>query len=270
MLKLLKANINANLILCRRNKLVMIIAIFFMFIAVTSLIPSLLLHSTALKFEIISRIIREMSTFINLFVAALGVLLVFYPLNRRCLKMVITKPCPPEVWLLAVLATALLVSITLHLLNLLIALLLFFFWHIPLQAGIFYIAVNAFMQSAIMVSVIIFLVSVFHPFIAVLLMAVVNESLFYYLLLLITAGIKTAETHIYKSLLKIGNQVAYAVYMILPIYAPYEHQLKGVYSSLRVDGPAFSYLGLTFVYACLLCTLCYAMTCFVLRHKRHT
>lgn len=270
MLKLIKANIAANLLLCRRNRLVLLIAIFFLFILATSLIPSLIFRSTALKFEIISLIFMQVSGFITFFSLAVALLLIFYPLNRRCLKIVITKPCPLEVWLLSILATALLISFTLHLLNLLIALILFCLWHIPIQAGVFYLAVDALLESAIMIAVLIFLVSVFHPFIAVLLMAVVNEHLFHYLLTLIMGGLEAVTITTVKSALQIGYWIAYGFYLILPSYGPYSHQKAHIHSSLRLEDGDLSYLGLTFVYACLLGLACYFLTCLVLKSKRHT
>ena len=61
-------------------------------------------------------------------------------------------------------------------LTLVVTAILFLVWHIPFQWGIFYVVVDGFLRSIIIFSVITFLATVLHPFIAVLVMLVLCSS----------------------------------------------------------------------------------------------
>ena len=137
MLKAFRANLVADLIFFRRNRLVVLVAVFIGFIWCSTLIPSLLFMSARDKFQLIKTLIAESQWFVMFFVAALAVMTLSYNFNHRCFKMVITKPCPSEAWLLAHYAAVLLVAAVLYALLLVAAVALFAAWHIPLQWGVF-------------------------------------------------------------------------------------------------------------------------------------
>jgi hypothetical protein len=268
--KQLRANVAANLIFYRRNKLVGLIALLFLVIWAMSSLPSILFGSAARTFEMIRMTVVEMQWFVNIFVAALGVLAVSYNLNHRCLKMVITKPCPPAIWLLGNLLAALLISAILHALTLAVAAILFIAWHIPFQWGILYVTVDGFLRSVIIFSTITFLVSVLHPVVAVVAMLVFSEGMFYQLALLASAALKGTVAPPSKALLVAAKWLAYGLYMALPTFTPYSEETSKIYSTLHLEPSCLGYLGATLVYAIAFGVLSFLLTDWVLRRRRHT
>lgn len=270
MLKAFRANVRADLIFFRRNRLVLLVALFICFIWGTSLLPSLLFVSARDKFQQIKMLLEQSQWFVTFFVAALAVMTLAYNFNQRCFKMVITKPCPSEVWLLAHYAAVLLVAAVLYALVLTAAVGLFFAWHIPLQWGVFYLVADSFLRAVVVVSVLSFLVTVLHPFIAVILMGLASEGTFYGLLIFLSAAAAGAATQSAKFWYTASNTLCYALYLSVPSYSLFDQNVATVHSSLRMAWGDLKWLGLTVLYTALVGALFYALTALALRRRRHT
>lgn len=267
--KHLIANIKTNLKFYRRNKLLILIAIFFLFIWGMAFIPSLIFISAGQKFKIIQSFLQQSGWFINIFIAALGMLTIFHHMNSRSYKMVITKPCSPEIWLLSNFISAMLVAASLYLLVFLSSLIMFLVWHIPLQWGLLYIILDGFFRSVISFSILTFLTVVVHPFIAVLVISLINEGTFYWLIVLVSAGLKTATKLSAKIILYIGKYFLYVIYMLLPSFTPFSDETHKIYSGLKIIPSDLKYLGLTFLYTTLISLLFYFLADYSLKSKRH-
>ena len=113
-MKQFRANLVATLIFFRRNRLVALVGLFLCFIWCATLIPSLIFMSASDKFMLIRQVLEQSQGFVLVFVAALAVMTLAYNFNHRCFKMVVTKPCPSETWLLANYAAVLLVAVVLQ------------------------------------------------------------------------------------------------------------------------------------------------------------
>jgi uncharacterized membrane protein YkvI len=234
------------------------------------LVPSLLFMSARDKFQLIKMLIEQSQGFVMFFVAALAVMTLAYNFNQRCFKMVITKPCPPEAWLLAHYAAVLLVAAVLHVILLAASVVLFMVWHIPLQWGLFYLVGESFLELVVIVSVLSFLVTVMHPFLAIILMAIANEGTFYSLLVLISAALAKATAQAEKLWYGAANTVAYAFYLAIPSYSLFERKAAGIHSSLRMGWGDLKWLGLTLLYTLLASALFFILTALALRRRRHT
>jgi len=261
-------NILTNFKFYRRNRLLLLLGLFFLLIWGMFSIPALLFISNRQKFQIIQMVLSQSQWYINLFIAALGVLTVFHHLSSRSYKMVVTKPCLPETWLLSNYLSAMLLSASLHLLVMLFTAGMFLLWRIPFQFGIFYIALDGLCRSAIFYSILSFLTVVIHPFLAVLVILVFNDGLFYQFILLTSAGIKATKDWATRATLSVLNDVLYVFYMVLPAYTPLADKTQRIYSALKVRPPDLVTLGMTLGYALLLSALFYFLSDYSLKKKR--
>jgi hypothetical protein len=268
MAKQLWANIRTNLKFYRRNKLLLLIGLFFLFIWGVSAVPALFYISNRQKFEIIQMILDQSGWFINFFVAALGVLTLFHHLSSRSYKMVVTKPCAPETWLLANFLSAMLVSALLNLAVLVLSAVLFAVWSIPFQWGVAYIALDGILRSAILSSILSYLTILVHPFIAVLAVLVINEYMFYQLIVLVSAGLKNATLWSRKVFFAVVKYGFYVLYLLVPTLFPLALKTQKIYSGLKMRPSDLKYLGTTFAYTLVICALLYFLSDYSLKKKR--
>jgi hypothetical protein len=268
MTRQLWANIKTNLVYYRRNKLLVLIALFFLFIWALTSLPSLFFYSSHQKFQIIQMILQTSSGFIGVFMAAMGVLTVFHHLNGRSYKMVVTKPCLPEVWLLGNFLSAMLVSAVLYLLLLPLTVVLFLVWGIPFQGGVAFVLLDGLFRSAILYSALACLSVLIHPFLAVLAVLMFNEGTFYWLTFWMAAGAKAAKSLQSKMAFTATQYILYGIYLLLPSFAPYAEKTQKIYSSLKLTFFDLRYLGLNFLYTLLVCALFFIVSDVALRRKR--
>lgn len=269
MIKQLIANIKTNLKFYRRSRLLVLIGLFLLFIGGLMSIPSMLLITAAKKFDIIKEFFSTLSGFTVFFTAALGLLTLSYHKRNRCIKMVITKPCLPEIWLLSNFLSAIIVCFTLYVSALLISSGLSAIWHIPVQWGLIYVTLNSFCRAIIILSYLIFLAVIFHPGIAVLTALFFQSGLFYYLVIWATAGLQTMDDSVTKVFLQYLKQVLYFIYMILPIFAPFSDETLSIYNSFRAATTDLKYLLYTFIYTVILASFFYVLAGYFLKKKRH-
>jgi hypothetical protein len=269
-MKAFYAHLVAHLIFFRRNRLIALVALFICFIWAMTLIPSLFFVTARDKFHLIKMLIEQSEWFVMFFAASLAVMTLYYNFHHRCFKMVITKPCTSEIWLAAHFASVLLVAAVLYLFIVTGALILFKIWHIPLQWGVFYVVVEGFLRLVLIVFVLSFLVSVMHPFLAIILMSIANENTFYHLLVLLSAAADHATTALAKCGYGIAQVITYAGYLILPSYSLFSEKVVPLHKTLRMDWGDLKWLGLSFLYTLLAGALFYTLTALALRRRRHT
>ena len=186
------ANIGVNLKFYRRNRLLLIASIFILGVLGLSVIPAFFFLSTTKHLEMIKVIFSQMSNFTTIVTASLGLLFISHHLGNRTTKMVFTKPCPPEIWLLSSLLSASIVCFSLYIGILLICSILSFCLKVPFLWAIVYMTFNEFLQATIVLSYITFLAVIFHPVLAVLFIIIFGDGVFYPLKLLLIGGIKAS------------------------------------------------------------------------------
>ena len=97
----LRANIRTNLRFYARNRLLLILSLLFGGIMSLSLLPSLFFTSAGTRFHILLQIYSAFRTFLFIVVGMIALLSVWYHRSQKCVKLVFTKPCSPENWILS-------------------------------------------------------------------------------------------------------------------------------------------------------------------------
>ncbi len=267
MFQQLIANIETNFIFYRRNRFLVAAAVFIVLMLGITTLPSLFFMSSTKHLDQVRAIVHEVHGFAFVLTAGLGLLLVSQHLRDRSLKMVFTKPCLPETWLLASFLSAAIVAFVLYAGAFVIAVILSALWGIPFPSGIIYISINEFFQTLSLMSCVTFLSVVFHPVLAALFIFLFQEQTFYFLKMLLASGVKAAGEHsLFLKLLKI---LVDAVYMILPTFSPYAANTHQIYTTLRGSDANWDYLFPAMAYALTVSALFYFLTVLVLKKKRY-
>jgi ABC-type transport system involved in multi-copper enzyme maturation permease subunit len=210
-----------------------------------------------------------MSGFITVTTAALALVTIHYHTSTRCVKMVLTKPSPPSVWILSVYCSAVLVAGALFLASFVIALALFLAWGIPFQYGLIFVTVQDFAECLVIYSYLTMLTVIVHPAIALLVALVMQEGMFYYLMILAMAAHQGIAGTVKGILLKALEQLCAFFYMVVPSYSPFKESVKEIARSYRVTGAGWWYLACIVSYALIFTAFCYVVTVLVFKRKRY-
>jgi len=260
------ANIETNLIFYRRNRLLVAAAVFIVLMLGITTLPSLFFMSSTKHLDQVRMIVQEIHGFAFVLTAGLGLLLVSQHIRDRSIKMVFTKPCLPETWLLSSFLSAAIVAFVLYAGAFIIAVILSAIWGIPFPSGIIYISINEFFQTLSLMSCVTFLSVIFHPVLAALFIFLFQEQTFYFLKMLLASGVKTAGENSFLKLLKFFVDV---VYMVLPTFNPYAEKTHQIYTTLRGSDANWDYLFPAIAYALTVSALFYFLTVLVLKKKRY-
>ncbi len=263
------ANIETNLTFYRRNRILAAAGVFIVIVLGLSTLPSMFFISKSRHLDIVRTVFNQIASFSTIATAGLGLMLISQHIRDRSVKMVFTKPCLPEVWLLSSFLSAGLVAFVLFAGALFIASALSAIWGIPFLSGIAFIAANEFFQAIGLMAYATFLSVIFHPVIAVLFLLIFQEGMFYYLNVFLASGIKAAGASAVVPLLKLIKLFAGAAYMILPTFKPYSDKMTGVYSTLRGPDADWKYLLLSIAYSLALAALFFFLTDYALKKKRY-
>ena len=229
-------------------------------------LPSLFFVSSTKHLDQVRTVVQEIHGFAFVLTAALGLLLVSQHLRDRSIKMVFTKPCLPETWLLSSFLSAAIVAFVLYAGAFIIAVILSALWGIPFPSGIIYISINEFFQTLSLMSCVTFLSVLFHPVLAALFVLLFQEQTFYFLKMLLASGVKAAGENSFLNLLKLFVD---AMYMIIPTFNPYADKTHQIYSTLRGSDANWDYLFPAIAYALTVSALYYFLTVLVLKKKRY-
>ncbi len=265
----LRANVETNLIFYRRNRLLVAAALFIVLIIVLTSVPALIFTSKTQHLDMIQAVIGMLTSFGTLVTAGLGLMLVSQHIRDRSVKMVFTKPCLPEVWLLGSFLSAGIVACVLFAGALMISSVLFAVWNIPFQSGVLFVVLIKFFQAISLMAFSTFLSVIFHPVLALFVLLVLRESLFYWLKIMLTGSIKTLEHGFLVTLLKVVKVFVDALYMLWPTFNPYGEKMRRLVTSLRGSDADWTYLFLAITYSVLLTAAFYFLTGYVLKKKRY-
>ena len=260
--------VRVNLLFYRRNRLLLLAAIVLLFIFLVSVIPSLLFETSNQRFSLVSHVFQSLNEYLFLFAAALGLLAVSSHLRDRSIKMVVTKPLPPEMWLLSHFLSAALMFVALAAGAVALSAALLWGWGIPFQAGLLYLAGVTVASCLIVFSYLTFLSSVMHPAVAGLVALTLQEATFRALSELAASGGGVVAGPIYKALLAAIQQGLYFVYAVLPSYVPFPEAVARVQASYRVETGDLGTLLLCLVYSLVLSALLFLLAVAALRRRR--
>ena len=110
MFEQIKANIKTNFKFYARNKMLIGVVIVLVFIFAVSALPAYFLNSEGLHLGNINMIFSRMSFFATIATSLLGLLVASHHITNRSVKMVFTKPCTPDIWLLSCFLSAIILS----------------------------------------------------------------------------------------------------------------------------------------------------------------
>ncbi len=264
MLEKLRANIRVHLRFYRRNRLLAGIAILFIAIALIYVGGSLLFGTATGRFELTRDLFAELTQFAFLFIAIVGIVLVSVDVRGRAVKLVFTKPCPPEVWLASAFSSAIALAVVLYAAILGTVAILSAVWAIPFQTGFVYVSVEMLFQSVIVMGYMTFLSLVMHPIIAIIIAIVFNEGIFFTIRTGLIAAIKSTGGNV---LLPVLEKFTYLLYLVTPMFDPYDEQSSAVKSAMRVPDGYWHYLLFTAAYAITVTALFYLLGAVSLRRK---
>lgn len=262
------ANVGVNFRFYRRNRLLMVAGLLILLVTCLSAAPSLFLLTKSQHLSIITTVLSELCGIAGVLVPVLGLLMVSNHIGSRSLKMVFTKPCRPETWLLSSTVSAVMVATVIYTGIFVVCAVMFLVWGIPFQWGLLFVLLNEFAHSLIWLGYLTFLAVVFHPVVAVIFIFIFSEGTFYSLNMLLTSGIKSAGAGTTSFFLKAAKGVAEAIYFVLPATNPFEEKTGDVYKSLRGADAQWLSLIATWGYALGVSLLFFLLAVFFLKKKR--
>jgi hypothetical protein len=262
----LRATIGVNLKFFGRNRLLLGIGALFLALMALPFAASVLTESLTQKFNLLRMLYDELDMVATVFTAGIGLFVISSHLRNKSLKLVFTKPCLPETWLASAFLSVMLASAALFLAAFAITAGLGVVWHVPFQAGLVFVSIEAFFRSLILVAYLMFLATAVHPVIAVLTLAMFNESTFEGLRFLLAARAQGSG----------GGHVAVlqwacdSLYFLLPALAPFRGKTEAIHASLRVASGDWLYLLGVGAYAAVVLVLFFLLSTAVLRRKQLT
>ena len=268
MLNKLAINIKNNFLLYRRSKLLIILGIIlFVFFGLTSL-PQVMTVSFTAKITGISSILKRLHNFSSLFLVIVLLVGLNYPVKNRCLKMIITKSCLPETWLLSNYLSSIMIALIINVLIFIITCVLFIIWDMGFQFSLVYIFFDQFMQLVIMVFYLTFLMMVFGVWGSVIFGVILTDSFFFYIANLFSALNASTTNSAAMVLYFIIHKLFYFIYLVIPIASPFSRETNLIYRNFRVESSDWKYMLYTFIYTVLIAVFFYLANNYLLKRKR--
>jgi len=266
MAELLKANILTDVTFYRRSRLLFAFTLVFLLITALQSLPPLFMNSGVQNFNSLQQIVSTLNFFILILSAGMGLLIISSHLRNRSLKMVFTKPCPPEVWLLSAFLSAGAMSLFLNVVVLGSGVLLSVLWHLPVRLGLVFLSAETFVASLGLIAYLMLLAMVMHPALAAIVAIIFNADLFYDFDVWTKAAIRSGNSGF---ALRMVERVFHSLYIVLPMAYPFDKQTENIYTSLRVMSGEWKYLLFSFGYALALSAFCYCVALYALQRKNH-
>ena len=266
MTELLKANIWADVRFYRRSKLLLAFMLVFLLLTALQSLPPLFMNSGVQSFNSLQEIVADLNFFLLILAAGMGLLVISSHLRNRSLKMVFTKPCPPEVWLLSAFLSAAAMSLFLNVVVLGSTVVLSLLWHLPVRMGLVFVSAETFVASLGLIAYLMLLAMVMHPALAAIVAIIFNADLFYQFDVWTKAAIRSGYSSI---ALRLVERLFHGLYILLPMVFPFDKQTENVHTSLRVMSVDWKYLPYSFGYTLALSAFCYFVSLLALKKKNH-
>jgi hypothetical protein len=271
MLEPLKVNVLNNLLYYRRKHYVTMFGLFVIFVLLNFIGGAWQRFSSGDNFEAITIILNS---FLKMGYWTAPILCAFFIYTyhtKKYLKMVFTKPCSPERWLFSAIFSALFVSGIIYLFTVVLGVILFTAFRVPIQLGFFYIVLYKFFSIIIMVSFTAFLVTVFTKSgLAIVFFMFIGERQFHSLRDNMNSSIVQDAMQGVGKLFFVGiYHLSNFLYAILPLRTPYSDEIKAVFVSYRVLPVYWSYLLLMILYALVAFGVYFILSVFLLKKRNY-
>lgn len=266
MAELLRANMMADLTYYRRSKLLLAFVVVFLLLTALQSLPPAFMNSGVQSFNSLQQIVADLNFFILVLAAAMGLLVISSHLRSRSLKMVFTKPCPPELWLLSAFLSAAAISLFLNLVVLGSAVVLSLIWHLPVRMGLVFVSAETFAVSLGLASYLMLLAMLMHPALAAIVALIFDADMFYYFDVWTKAAIRSGNSSV---ALRMVGHLFHSLYLLLPMVYPFDKQTENIHTSLRVMSGEWKYLPFSLGYALALSAFCYCVALYALKRKNH-
>jgi len=266
MTELLKANIWADVKFYRRSKLLLAFMLVFLLLTALQSLPPLFMDSGVQSFNSLQQIVADLNFFLLILAGGMGLLIISSHLRSRSLKMVFTKPCPPELWLLSAYVSAAVMSLLLNLVVLGSGVLLSVLWHLPVRMGLVFVSAETFAVSLGLIAYLMLLGTVIHPALAAIVAVIFNADLFYQFDVWTKAAMRSGNSSI---ALRMVERLFHGLYILLPMVYPFDKQTQNIHTSLRVMSGEWKYLLFSLGYTLALSAFCYCVSLFALKRKNH-
>ncbi len=264
MAELVRANVLVHLRFFRRNRLLLVAGLIFFGFLGLSLLMTSLTSTLGGRFRTLQTLSSQLAGSVRFFVPALGLVLIWSHQKERNLKMVVTKPCTPDVWLLSGLTTAAAISAALHATVLILMVAFALAFGIPFQSGFAFLAMESFLSSLIALTYLGMLTALFHPVVALLLLAIFNDDTLQSLSMAAEVG---TTSHPGSTLFAVLAYASHVLSWIPPMFHPFANRYAAVSSSLRTTPGNWLMLLASAAYATLAATLFYLVIVLALRRK---
>jgi len=266
MAELLRANIIAHLTFYRRSRLLIAFLILFVVLTALATVPQFFVDSGVQNFNKLQEIFGTINFFLKVFAAGLGLFIISAHLRSRNLKMVFTKPCPPWIWLGSAFLSAVLVALLLNTVVLGGVTALSLLWHLPVRAGLAFVAADTFVISIGLAAYLMLLATLVHPAIAAILAIIFNADMFYDGFVWARSA---AQAGNHNAGLRVLEHMFHFLYLASPILHPFARKTANVYVSVRVMHGEWLYLLYSLGYALALSAFCCLLALSALQRKRH-
>ena len=266
MVELLKANVLADVTYYRRSKLLLAFMLVFLLLTALQSLPPLFMNSGVQSFNSLQQIVSDLNFFLLILAAGMGLLIISSHLRNRSLKMVFTKPCPPEWWLLSAYLSAATVSLFLNFVVLGSGVLLSLLWHLPVRMGLVFVSAETFAVSLGLIAYLMLLATVIHPALAAVVALIFNADLFCQFDVWTKAALRSGNSSL---ALRLVERLFHGLYILFPMVYPFDKQTQNIYTSLRVMRGEWKYLLFSIGYTLALSAFCYCVSLLALKRKNH-
>lgn len=221
--------------------------------------------SSAGRFDALRIAFSSMSFFSAILAAGLCLFLMSSHLKSRNVKMVLTKPCPPEIWLFSVFLSAALVSLVVNVAMCAGVGLLSWVWGLPFQGGFVFESVRTLFVSIVYLSLVGMLAVVLHPTWVLAIAYLLNDFVFGGLGGMLKGVVLVEGAGPVRRFMAHSLDV---LYYLTPVSNPFGERLKDMAASMRVPDGGWIYLLYTAAYAAVISSLCFCLAVLFLRRKR--
>ncbi len=266
MTEMLKANILAHLAYFRRSRILLAFGIVALLLVALMSLPSMFINSGVQKFNQLRELLSTFGDFLVLLSAGISLFLISSHLRNRSLKMVFTKPCPPSLWLFSSYLASVIVVFVLNLAVYLTTMLLSYWWHLPVRAGLAFVCCEAFLGCVCVMAYLFLLATVAHPALAAVCALIFNAGIFYDADFWTRTLIRSGNP---SHALRVLEKVFFGLYLALPMFRPFSDKTDKISASLRVLSGEWKYLAFALGYTLALSAFFYFLSLAALQRRRH-
>jgi len=263
----IQLNTMINLKYYLRNRLMIVVIIIICFFFSMGFIPMLFFTSQLEKLQIMIMFFNQVNGLLKYLLGLIALFTVYHHISIKCLKVVFTKPCLPEYWLLSHFISPVLISAGMYSGTLIVSLLLAVAWALPVKAVIALLILTEFFKSLIIISCCTFLGILVHPVLAAFLLLITTVLTF--ARMMVGGALKSVKSVIGQWVLKIVKMVFDAINYILPSFSPYENELGKAYYTFKLAVENYPYIALVIGYSLVVSALFYFASVYLLKKKKY-